>query len=344
MQSLKVGALAATVVVLGACGGTSEHDAVREAEAAQPAGTIFVVRDSLIPSTQEATAVAEPYAQATVSTKLMGTVIAVLVKEGDRVTTGQPLVRIDARDLDAKRAQVQAGIAGAEAQAREAELMATRIRALYADSAAPRAQLDAAEAGLVRAQAGVSAARAGQSELDAIAGYSVVRAPFTGVVTQRFVDAGAFAAPGAPLVTVQDNARLLIAATVSPVVARAVKRGSTVQVTVEGTPATATVEGVVPAAGGSLYTINAIADNKGGTLAAGGAARLIVGEGLRTALLVPARALRREGDLTGVTVTDAGVTTTRWIRIGATVGDRVEVLAGLAAGDTVRVPNGAAKE
>lgn len=344
MQSLKVGALAATIVVLGACGGKEEHAAVREAVAAEPTGSVFVVRDSLIPATQEATAVAEPFAQATLSTKLMGTVIAVLVKEGDRVVAGQPLVRIDARDLDAKRQQVQAGIAGAEAQAREAELMATRMRALHADSAAPKAQLDAAEAGLARAQAGLAAARAGQSELEAISGYSVVRAPFAGVVTQRFVDPGAFATPGAPLVMVQDNTRLRIAATVSPTIARDVKRGSTVPVTVEGVPATATVEGVVPSAGGSLYMINAIADNTGGALAAGGAARLQVGEGTRPALLVPVGALRREGDLTGVTVTSGGVTTTRWIRVGTTVGDRVEILAGLAAGDTVRVPNGASKE
>ena len=55
----------------------------------------------------EATAVAEPFAQATVSTKLMGTVTAVLVKEGDRVRAGAPLVRIDARDLEAKREQVR---------------------------------------------------------------------------------------------------------------------------------------------------------------------------------------------------------------------------------------------
>ena len=75
-----------------------------------------MVRDTTIAATQEATAVAEPFAQAMLSTKLMGTVTAVLVKEGDKVSAGQPLVRIDARDLDAKRQQVQAGIASAEAK------------------------------------------------------------------------------------------------------------------------------------------------------------------------------------------------------------------------------------
>ena len=276
------------------------------------------------------------------STKLMGTVTAVLVKEGDKVSAGQPLVRIDARDLDAKRQQVQAGIASAEAMYHEAELMTNRMRALYADSAAPKAQLDAAEAGLARARAGVSAARAGESEIDAVAGYSVVRAPFAGTVTQRFVDPGAFAAPGAPLVTVQDNSSLRIAATVAPAMAAGIARGASVAVTVEGVPATAKVEGVVPAPGGSLYTINAIAPNRDGKLLAGGAARLMARSGTRQALLVPTAALRHEGDLVGVLATSGGTTTTRWIRTGATIGNQVEVLAGLAAGDTIRVPGGSA--
>jgi RND family efflux transporter MFP subunit len=344
MQALKVTALVSTALALAACGGTNEPSVVREAAAATPTGTPYVVRDTTVTATQEATAIAEPFAQATVSTKLMGTVTAVLVKEGDRVAAGQPLVRIDARDLDARRQQVQAGIASAEAMHHEAELMAARMRALYADSAAPKAQLDAAEAGLARARAGVSAARAGEAEIDAMSGYAVVRAPFAGMVTQRFVDRGAFAAPGAPLVTVQDNSSLRIAATVAPEVAAGVKRGATVMATVEGVEATALVEGVVPTAGGSLYTINAIVKNREGALLAGGASRLRVGTGERLVRLVPSSSVRREGDLTGVTVRSGGVTTTRWIRTGAQFGDRVEVLAGLAVGDTVFVPNATAKE
>ncbi len=344
MPAWKLGALVVGTAALAACGGEGDHATVQEAHAAVPAGARYVVHDTTVTATQEATAVAEPYAQATLSTKLMGTVTAVLVKEGDRVTAGEPLVRIDARDLAAKQEQVQAGIASAEAMHREAELMATRLRALYADSAAPKAQLDAAEAGLARARAGVAAARAGEAELQAVAGYAVVRAPFAGVVTQRFVDPGAFAAPGAPLVTVQDNSRLRIAATVSPAVARAVARGHVLQVTVEGVAGEATVEGVVPAPMGSLYTVNAIADNRGGALAALGAARLAVGEGTRPAILVPATAIRREGDLTGVVVTAGGQATTRWLRLGAARGEQVEVLAGLAAGDTVIVPATGTKE
>jgi RND family efflux transporter MFP subunit len=171
-----------------------------------------------------------------------------------------------------------------------------------------------------------------------------VRAPFAGTVTQRHVDPGAFAAPGAPLATVQDNSSLRITATVAPDVAARVKRGTTVTATIEGIEATALIEGVVPAAGGSLYTINAIVKNRDGALLAGGASRLRIGTGTRSMLLVPSSALRRDGDLTGVTVTAGGVTMVRWIRTGGQVGDRIEVLAGLAAGDTVVVPTALAKE
>ncbi len=347
MQLDQIGTFVFTALVLAACGGEREGgEAARTASAdtsAQQTGTPFVVRDTTIVATLDATAVAEPFAQATLSTKLMGTVTAVLVKEGDRVRAGAPLLRIDARDLTAKRNQIDANIASAEAMRDEVELMAGRMRALYADSAAARVQLDAAEAALARAAAAVKAAQAGAGELDAIAGYAVVRAPFNGVVTQRFVDPGAFAAPGAPLITVQDNSSLRIAATVSPTVAKTVTRGAIVQVTVEGVPSTARVEGVVPS-GGSLYTINAIVDNRGGELASGGAARLSVGQGIRRALLIPVSATRREGDLTGVRATNGGVTTTRWIRTGDTTGTMIEVLSGLAIGDTIWMPSGIAKE
>lgn len=343
MQSWQTGVLVAATFGLAACGSKGEEHAERT-PSTPPAGTALVMRDTTIVATTQATAVATPFAQATVSTKLMGTITAVLVREGDRVRAGDALVRIDARDLAAKREQVQASMASAEAMHREAELMATRIRALYADSAAPRAQLDAAEAGLARAQAGVDAARAGAGELDAVASYAVIRAPFDGVVTQRFVDVGAFAAPGAPLLTVQDQSRLRVVANVPPNVARALSRGASVDVTIEGVQTTARVEGVVPAANGSLYTINAIVDNRNGALPSGGSAALRVGEGTRTALFVPAHAVRREGDLTGVTATSGGVTTTRWIRTGEPRGSMVEVLAGLADGDTVWVPASNAKE
>ncbi len=321
------------VLALAACGRAPES---AHADAPAPViGRTVPVLDTAVAAHYEASGVAFPVAEATLSTKLMGTVTAVLVTEGMRVAAGTPLVRIDAADLDAKGVQADAGIAAAEAAYGEARAQALRIRALYADSAAARAQLDAVEAGLARAKAGLAAAAAGKAELSAVRGYGVVRAPFAGVVTRRFVDAGDFAAPGAPLVTVQDLSRLRVAAAIPASYAGAVARGATLRVRIEGVEARAVVEGVVPS-GAAMYTVNAIVANATGTFPSGGAATVQLPRGgTERLLLVPASAIVREGDLTGVRVVVAGRAEQRWVRLGAAHGDRVAVLSGLAAGDTV---------
>ena len=210
-----------------------------------------------------------------------------------------------------------------------------RIRALYADSAATRAQLDAAETGLARAEAGLEAAQAAASELGAVSSYSVVRAPFAGIVTKRFVDVGAFAAPGAPLVTIQDVSTLRIGANTTPDIARGLHRGQTLTALVEGTPVRATIEGVVPAVAGNLYTINALVAESQlrDPRRQQGDARVPTGR--RRGLVVPAAAIAREGDLTGVTLRTAQGDERRWVRLGRAIGDMVEVTAGLRTGDRV---------
>ncbi|MDO8500926.1 MAG: efflux RND transporter periplasmic adaptor subunit [Gemmatimonadaceae bacterium] len=313
-----------------------------EAAPVRVAGSVYTVKDTTVQTAFEADGVAQPLRQATLSTKLMGTILSVLVQEGDAVAAGQPLVRIDARDLSARQAQVAASIADAEAARRDAATQAGRIRALYADSAATRAQLDAVETGLARAEAGVHAARASAAEVSAMSAYAVVRAPFAAVVTRRFVDPGAFAAPGAPLVTVQDGTQLRIAASATPEIARALRRGETVRATIEGTTVQARIEGVVPAAAGNLYTINALVANPGGTILPGSTAALLLPQGEQVVRVVPVRAVLRSGDLTGVTVRAAEGDVTRWVRLGRTMGSVVEVTGGLRAGDRVVVPVGGA--
>jgi RND family efflux transporter MFP subunit len=318
-----------------ACGPARETQ-----DAAAPsrlAGSVYTVRDTTLEAVFEAAGVASPVRQATLSTKLMGTVLDVRVREGDVVTAGQPLVRLDARDLAAKQAQVAASIDEAEAMRRDAITQTSRIRALYADSAATRVQLDASQTGLARAEAGARAAHAAAAELQAVSAYAVIRAPFAGVVTKRFVDPGAFAAPGAPLVAVQDGRQLRISAYVTPDAARSLRRGQSIDATIEGRLARATIEGVVPSAS-NLYTVNAIVANEGGAILPGSAATLRLPLGSRSTLVVPAAAVTREGDLTGVTVRTAQGDEPRWVRLGTSAGAVVEVSAGLRAGDQVIVP------
>lgn len=322
-------------MIVGACGGGEPDPEATVAMGARAAASV-AVRDSVIAAMVEAAGIAEPIQRATLSTRLMGAVTAVTVREGERVRAGQVVATIDARDIAARRAQVDAGIASADAVQRDAETQLARMRALYADSAATRVQLEAAETGLARAAAAVAAARAGAAELDAVGAYARIRAPFGGIVTRRFVDPGAFVAPGAPIVAVEDASRLRLRVTTTPAAAR-LTPGTAVRGTIEGAPVAAVIEGVVPASG-AVYSVNAVVDNAEGAFPAGGTATLGIPAGSRQALFIPAAALIPEGDLVGVRVAGAAGEELRWIRIGDRDGDMVEVLSGIRAGERVLVP------
>lgn len=339
MRAYTTGILTTGVLLLGACGGGHEDPAP------QPAVVVVQGEDMVIAAAartafMNVSGSAAPLQEATLSTKLMGSVTRVNVQEGDVVRRGQPLLHIDARDLAAQAVRIEAGMAEAEAVYREAELHAQRMRALYEDDAAPKAQLDAAETGLARARAGVSAARAGGAELSAMAEYSVVRAPFDGLVVRRLVDPGSFAAPGSPLLVLQDDSALRVSVTATPDVIHNVARGDEIAGTIEGQDVTARIEGVVPAAGGNLYTVNAVVPNPGRRLPARGTAALALPLGTRDTFVIPVRALVRQGDMTGVYLRRGSGTLLRWVKTGPVAGDSVEVTAGLRDADVIVVPTG----
>lgn len=145
-------------------------------------------------------------------------------------------------------------------------------------------------------------------------------------------------APGAPIIAIQDASQLRVTVTVAPSEVRHTARGSELAALIENEPAVAVVEGVVPAAGGALYTVNALVDNASHRYMAGSAATLLLSQGTRAMIVVPVAAIVREGDLTGVRVRSAGGTDLRWVQIARESGGQVEVLSGLRAGDVVEVP------
>lgn len=326
-----------------ACGG--DDPGARPPERTGPAVTL-TVRDTVVASTFEASGIAEPVQRAVLSTRLMGSVTRVLVQEGDRVRRGALLAQIDARDVDAKRTQIAASVSAAEAVYQDAAAQAARFRALYADSAATRYQLDQVETGLARAEAGLSAARASGAELEAIGDYADVRAPFSGLITQRFTDPGAFVAPGSPVIEVQQDDRLRLSVTVPPATARGLRRGQALTADIEGRAVSATIEGIIPASAGAVYIINALVLNPRGEYLAGSAAILRIPMGERKAILIPAAALVREGDLIGVRVQAPSGPELRFVKVveprfltpGAPApSGLVEVISGLKTGDVILV-------
>lgn len=334
MNQLMRNIAAAAILFAGAAACSDADNTALPVDTPARTGITVAVTDTTLPDMFEATGVAAPFESATLSTRIMATVSAVRPLEGSRVKKGDLLVQLDTRDIDAKRTQVTAAVAEATAAAEHAEITARRIRALHADSAAPRAQLDAAETGLARATAGLTAARGAMAELEAAAAYTEVRAPFDGVVVKRFVDPGALAAPGAPLLTVEATDRLRIAAALPAPLARGLARGNRITVRIEGETVDATIEGAVPDAA-SLYRINAIVPNSNNHFLAGSAATVLIPNGSRDVVLVPTDAIIRQGELTGVHRVSAGRQLLTWIVTGPARGTVTEVLSGLSKGDSV---------
>ncbi len=338
MPSPRVLSHLALFVAAAACADPKAAEAP-PAGARVESGTFEVrVRDTTMEAILDAGGMAAPIERAVLATRLMATVTDVLVHEGDRVARGQLLLRLDARELDAKRAQVSASVADAEAMQADAQRQAVRMRALFADSAAPRAMLEAAETGLARATAGLGAARAGAAEVAAMRAYAELRAPFDGVVTRRSVDPGAMAAPGAPLLIVEDARRLRVTAAVTADAAASLRTGRTIEARVEGHAVRATIEGVVPSSAGGVYTVNALVDNANRALLSGGAASLAIPMGRHSAMVVPVAAIVTDGDLSGVRVVTETGSELRWVKVGRTVGGVVEIISGVRAGDRLLVP------
>jgi RND family efflux transporter MFP subunit len=330
--------LAGTLLLAAGCG----HDQ----EAAQRAAKDVKAKTATARVATVATTVTAPGSVAgenrvQVSTRMMGWIREVLVREGAQVKVGQALVRIDDVDLQARRSQAQAGIAEAEAVLANAETNLARFESLYAQKSVSKAQLDEVRTGRDRARAGVDGARAGLRDVDVQLGYLAIKAPISGTVVRRLVDAGNMASPGQPLLEIEQVGTMKVTAGVSERDVNLVAAGDTVTVEVASVSDAVfrvAVARIVPAASAMSRTfdLEAYLPNPDGRLKSGMFARVHVPVGQRQAVLAPAAALFARGQLTGVwLVDDQGLARLRWVRAGRAQGDEVEVISGLAGGETV---------
>jgi len=270
--------------------------------------------------------------RAEVATRLMGRVESVQVRAGDRVRRGQLLLTVERASLTAARQQASAGLDQAAATLR-------RTERLYADSAAPLVQLEAARTAHAQADA---QARAVQADL----AYAEVRAPFAGVVAARMVDPGDQAAPGQPLLVIEDRTAREIVAAVPAEVGEQLRAGQTaaVEIGAGGRRVTARLEAVVPGADPASPTVEVRLSGPAG-LAPGLAAVAELPAGGRSALEVPTGALVRRGQLEGVYLFAPDTTLRlRWIRTGRERDSTVEVLSGLLPGDIVALDASRARD
>lgn len=358
------------VAALGAaCTSTPKPTATESAPLAADVGTAAVVE---IPSSFEAGGIVRARTTAVIASRLMAPVAAVHVRAGDRVLKGAPLVTLDAREVTANSTRATAALASATAAARAAEsdvqaahaalalARATheRISALQAKKSATTQELDQAVAGLgaadaqeagaqARAAAANGARDAARAAVDAAqigVSYTVLSAPFDGVVTERAVDPGSMATPGTPLLTVEDTSMFRLDVQLDEARAALVHPGQAVDIrldnrtSADGGWVAATVSEIArvdAASHGFLIKIGMPAD---AALRSGLFGRARFAGPARRALTVPASAVLHRGQLALIfTVDPDGTARMRPVTTGAITADRVEMLAGVHAGDRVVV-------
>lgn len=295
--------------------------------------------------------------QATVAAQLGGNVLQLGVKAGDRVRAGQVLARLDGRDAQASVDRSQAAVSQAEAEARNAQLHVERTRELRRQGFLSQAALDQAETQARATQAGVEQAQAGRAQARLASGFSQIVAPFDGVVLATHLDAGDLASPGRPVATIYVPGALR-AVVLVPASRSATARGAkSVSVTLpDGQSVTPSHRAELSAADPVSQTVEwrldlpatALKDmvpgqtvrvrftgapvNAASATPAGGSAI----PGPSTALVVPAQAVLRRGELDAVYVAQGSQFMLRAVRLGAERGSAgIEVLAGLKAGDRV---------
>lgn len=333
---------AACAAALTAAGCASEHHAAPEDTRPPLAVPVETAAPAPWGRTLEATGTVEPARRASPGTILAGRVTKIEKREGDRVRAGEALATVESGDVRARVAQAEAAVVAARAQADNAKKMRERMERLVARQAASQKNLEDAVAGDEAAQAGLKAAEEGVRAARVQLGYATVTAPFGGVVVRRMIEAGDVVGPGMPLFVVDETARMKVEATVPESAVRDLKPGDPVTVVVDGAPGgerEATLAEVLPAADPQTRTVTArvILDNADGALRPGAYARVRLPGGQGTSVLtVPDAAVVRRGPLAGVFVVDAsGVARLRWLTLGTDRSGRVEVLTGLAPGETV---------
>ena len=154
-----------------------------------------LARSGDLPGVVNASAELEAEQRVNVSPKRQGILEELFVEEGDRVEAGQPLARMDAGDLQERLRELKAQLISAEAQMERSRSELERNERLYRQNAISLSDYNTVRSTFLVEQAAVNAARQRLEARRVEQADLIVRAPFGGVVTQRFADPGAFVTP-----------------------------------------------------------------------------------------------------------------------------------------------------
>jgi RND family efflux transporter MFP subunit len=277
-------------------------------------------------ATEEVVATVRPKLSASISSKVSGNVQQVFVSPGQAVKAGDPLVQIDALEIQARLDQAQA----VRDQARK-DL--ERFTTLLKQNALTQQEFDAAQS---RARVAEGAVVEAQTML----GYTRITAPFDGLVTVKRADVGDLATPGKPLLDVEDPATLRLEADVPEALLERIKLSQ--KLTVRIPNLSRALEGVVaevaPIADPASRTFRVKLDlppTPG--LRSGLFGRVAVPVAEVDAIRVPAGAVVLRGQMEIAFVVTNQQAQLRLVKTGKLLGPEVEIVAGLSPGELLVV-------
>ncbi|MBN9660137.1 MAG: efflux RND transporter periplasmic adaptor subunit [Acidobacteria bacterium] len=367
-NSTKLAALGLAAIWLTGCGG--EKPAPKKAEDG-PAVKVSVIRTAQedMPDEYVATGTVKARTTSVLSARVMGYIRELKPQAGDTVKAGQVVAVIEAKEIETSVRQAEAAreeargaipeidnaIAAAKAQLDLAASTLGRMKNLYDQKSITPQEFDEVSARHRMAQANYEMARAKRTQLDqkirqateAVAqasvmrGYTEVTAPFTGIVIERKAEPGMLAAPGMPLLVVEQAGSYRLEAAVEEARLATIRPGQAVKVDLESVdhPLDARVEEIVPALdpASRSFTVK-IGLAAAGPLRSGMFGRARFAQGSKQALTIPVMALLEQGQVQRVFVVDNGIARGRLITTGARTAGRVEVLSGLQPGESVVSP------
>jgi RND family efflux transporter MFP subunit len=276
--------------------------------------------------------------QATMSAQTSGRIAEVYYDVDDYVEPGSPIVRFTDVEQQSALRQASAALAEAIARQNQANEEFDRVTGLFESGSASKREYDQALASREAGNARVAAARSAEETAKQQVEYTLVRAPYAGIVTERHVQVGETVGVGQPLMSGLSLEALRVVADLPQQVAAEVRKHLTAYIVTDHGRVRADDLTIFPYAHSASNTFRVRLDLPAGQfdLYPGMFVKVafVVGESQR--LLIPAGALLRRSEVTGVyVVDDEDRVRLRQVRVGGTYGDRAEILAGLQPGERI---------
>lgn len=308
------------------------------AAASENLPTVLVERVAM-PLVYQVDGVVEARRQATISAEVAGKVDAIYFDIDDHVEAGEVVLRIGDREYRAREAQARAALDEAQANLQEAQLEFDRNQDLQRRKLISQAVFDRASAGLKAAQARRAAAEASLAQAREQLGYTVLRAPYSGVVVQRHVEPGEAVSPGQPIMTGYAPGLLRVSADVPQSMMGGLREYREARVVRVEDGSVHEVEKLTihPFANARNHSFPVRLDLASGSgLYPGMLVKVALAVGETERLLLPRQALVARAEVNAVYVLDDdGRLAFRQVRPGNRYGERIEILAGLDPGERV---------